>query len=146
LKINETTISEISGGKSETAADTQGMPQLTELDPEMPLRLWPDVLSYLQKSNGRIYAFLVDGTPLKLDHGQLIVGFRPTDDIQIAKLKEPANQQCVEDAFKAVMGHPVGFKLEVMMPGAGSSNEATTEDRIRGLLGDMADLLEVREK
>lgn len=117
-----------------------------QFDPELPLRLWPEILSYLQKSNGRIYAFLVDGTPLKVDRGQLVVGFKNKDDIQVAKLKEPANQKCVEDAFETVIGHALGFKLEIMTEHNSPVTENSTEDRIRSLLGDMANLLEISDK
>ena len=115
------------------------------LDPEKVLRLWPEILLYLQKNNGRVYAFLVDGTPLKMDKGRLVVGFKAVHDLHIKKLSEESNRIVIEEAFRSVVGHPVGFMIEVI-PDKGSISGPSTEDRIKSLLGDMADLLEIQDK
>jgi DNA polymerase III subunit gamma/tau len=115
------------------------------LDPEKVLRLWPEILLYLQKNNGRVYAFLVDGTPLKMDKGRLVVGFKAVHDLHIKKLSEEPNRIVIEEAFRSVVGHPVGFMIEVI-PDKGSISGPSTEDRIKSLLGDMADLLEIQDK
>jgi DNA polymerase III subunit gamma/tau len=115
------------------------------LDPEKVLRLWPEILLYLQKNNGRVYAFLVDGTPLKIDKGRLVVGFKSVHDLHIKKLSEEPNRIVIEEAFRSVVGHPVGFMIEVI-PDKGSISGPSTEDRIKSLLGDMADLLEIQDK
>jgi hypothetical protein len=117
----------------------------TDIDPEKVLRLWPEILSYLQKNNGRVYAFLVDGTPLKFEKGRLIVGFKADHELHIKKLKENANHRIVEEAFESVLGAPVGFVLEVITEASQQSKGSNTEDRIRALLGDMADLLEIQD-
>jgi len=117
----------------------------TALDPEKVLRLWPEILLYLQKNNGRVYAFLVDGTPLKMDKGRLVVGFKAVHDLHIKKLSEEPNRIVIEEAFRSVVGHPVGFLIEVI-PDKGSISGPSTEDRIKSLLGDMADLLEIQDK
>ena len=116
------------------------------LDPEKVLRLWPEILLYLQKNNGRVYAFLVDGTPLKMDKGRLVVGFKAVHDLHIKKLSEEANRIVIEEAFRSVVGHPVGFMIEVIPDIKGSMSGPSTEDRIKTLLGDMADLLEIQDK
>jgi len=116
------------------------------LDPEKVLRLWPEILLYLQKNNGRVYAFLVDGTPLKMDKGRLVVGFKAVHDLHIKKLSEEANRIVIEEAFRSVVGHPVGFIIEVIPDIKGSMSGPSTEDRIKTLLGDMADLLEIQDK
>lgn len=116
------------------------------LDPEKVLRLWPEILLYLQKNNGRVYAFLVDGTPLKMDKGRLVVGFKAVHDLHIKKLSEEPNRMVIEEAFRSVVGHPVGFIIEVIPDSKGSNSGPSTEDRIKTLLGDMADLLEIQDK
>lgn len=130
----------------EASLDAQTAPAVLPPDPERMLRLWPEILTYLQKNNGRVYAFLVDGTPLKFDQNSLVVGFKSTDEIHIKKLNETANRHCIEEAFKAVTGYAAGFRIEVLSSAQVESGEPSTEDRIRSLLGDMADLLEIRDK
>lgn len=137
--------------KSKTLNDSSGVSaisenqRVTDIDPEKVLRLWPEILSYLQKNNGRVYAFLVDGTPLKFDKGRLVVGFKADHELHIKKLKENANHRVVEEAFESVLGAPVGFVLEVITEGSQQNKGPNTEDRIRALLGDMADLLEIQD-
>jgi len=118
----------------------------SEVDPEKVLRLWPEILIYLQKNNGRVYAFLVDGTPLKFEKGRLVVGFKAVHDLHIKKLSEEPNRMVIEEAFRSVVGHPLGFMIEVIPDAGGSNSGPTTEDRIKSLLGDMADLLEIQDK
>lgn len=121
-------------------------PAVSEVDPEKVLRLWPEILLYLQKNNGRVYAFLVDGTPLKFDKGRLIVGFKAAHELHIKKLSEEPNRMVIEEAFRSVVGHPVGFMIEVIPDASGTGTGPSTEDRIKTLLGDMADLLEIQDK
>lgn len=131
--------------KSSNVASNSGTRNSISIDSEKVLRLWPEILTYLQKNNGRVYAFLVDGTPLKFEKGHLVVGFRADHELHIKKLKEEANHKVVEEAFESVLGAAVGFVLEVINVANQQKNGPSTEDRIRELLGDMADLLEIQD-
>lgn len=132
---------EISVGSAESVSYEN-----TSMDADKVLRLWPDILTYLQKNNGRLYAFLVDGTPLKLEKGRLWVGFKASEQIHLKKLSEEANRLVVEEAIRSVVGNKVGFGVEVISDPTRLSQEDSTEDRIRSLLGDMAELLEIQDK
>ncbi|SCZ76653.1 DNA polymerase III subunit gamma/tau [Acidaminobacter hydrogenoformans] len=131
--------------KSSNRASDSGTRNAINVDPEKVLRLWPEILTYLQKNNGRVYAFLVDGTPLKFEKGHLVVGFKADQELHIKKLKEEANHKVVEEAFESVLGAAVGFVLEVINEANQQKKGPSTEDRIRELLGDMADLLEIQD-
>lgn len=82
-------------------------------------RQWARILEEVKRTKMFCHALLIEGVPLQVEGGQLVIGLRTGYNFHVENLHRPENRAVVEDAVERVLRHRLRLRCTVL--------EGTTE-------------------
>ncbi|MDR7531799.1 MAG: DNA polymerase III subunit gamma/tau [Armatimonadota bacterium] len=87
-------------------------------------RQWARVLEDIKRRKMLCHALLIEGTPLEVQHGTLIVALRSAYNFHVENLHRPENRDVVEAALQRVLGYPLRFQCRLVDGPEGAAGAA----------------------
>lgn len=101
---------------------------------------WKKVLESVRKQRPTTYAYLVEGEPVEVKNGKIILLYKANFHLHMENLEQPGNKSLVEKVLLAVYQHRLTVQGSIA-PVSESKNDLVSE--VRELFGDM--ILEIKE-
>lgn len=121
-----------------------------KLDPEALRRSWPDILERIKKVQMSARAFLLEGKPVDIRDGQLILCFSADYGFHKEKVEQPDTKHAIEQVIKEVTGADLKllckFTSELEAGGsktASAANDSPLAEKAAGMFGpDVIEILD----
>jgi DNA polymerase-3 subunit gamma/tau len=101
-----------------------------EVDIKLIKKLWPDILEKIKKVRMSARAFLIEGEPLRIQDGMLVLSFPAEYAFHKEKVEQPENRSAIEQVIKEITGAELKIKCVFVheqsdgaAPKAGSGKE-----------------------
>ena len=93
---------------------------------------WPQFIEAVKGKKRTVAALIQEGTPLKLEQGQLIVGFPPNMKFHLENLALPQNKELLEGILQSILGKDIKITCIPLAdkPVAANKKETTREPEL----------------
>lgn len=100
------------------------------------MQQWPDILNRIKKKKIQVHAWLLDGVPVAVGSGGLVVSFKSA--IHRETTEKPQHRQIIEEVLQSVLGHPISLltlmenqwqEIEANTTQAGGSKQSPNEKK-----------------
>lgn len=110
---------------------------------------WESVLSLIKKRRISTHAFLIEGSPVYIESGNLYIGFDDRFGFHMEAVSKPENKQEIERAIYQVLKYKLSLKCDYLSNlGANESKEeeeAKQEDDINGFFEGNLEKLDIKD-